>query len=170
MRKPSYTTPIAIGVMAIGALVGMNVLSQKNAPKTEAQLEKEAQEAAEQNPTPAAATPGAPKDGSLATASSVDLVLTDGFKESGPKDAEKTVVIGYEWTPGIQSDPGKIQEIVGMIAKTAPNAKVVLTNVDDNPTVPVGIQVNGKVVAPIGEDGTVSPKEIPAVMQALAAK
>ena len=168
MRKPSYAVPIAIGAIAIGSLVGMNVLSQKNAPKTAAQLQAEAEEAsAAKNPTP---DPTVQEASPLSPTSGQDLVLTNGFKESGPKEAEKTVVIGYEWTPDIQANPGKIQEIVKVIEQNAPKAKIILTNVDDNPTVPSGIQVNGKVVAPIGEDGTVPSNEIPAVMQALTAK
>jgi hypothetical protein len=167
MRKPSYTAPIVIGALALGSLVMMNVVSQKNAPKSEAQQEAEAQEASEKK---AAAEPTLDASHPLRPMSSLDLVMTDGFKETGPKDAETTVVVGYEWTPGIQADPEKVQEIVKMLERNAPKAKVVLTNVDENPGVPVGIQVNGKVVAPIGEDGTVSPKEIPAVMQAVTAK
>ena len=169
MRKPSYTVPIVVGVVALGSLVATNVISQRNAPKSEADQEAEAQAAAEKKGD-TAAEPAVQTSHPLRSAASYDLVTTDGFKETGPKDARKTVVVGYEWTPGVQADPGKIQQIVGLIEKSAPDAKIVLMNVDEKPDVPVGISVNGKLVAPIADDGTVPPTNISAVMQALSAK
>ena len=166
MRKPSYTVPIMIGVLAVGGLVGMNVISLRNAPKTEAQLAAEAEEEA------AKAAKSATPDPNVAAPATVgdsdDLVMTDGAVTYGPKDSTKKIVVGYEWSPVIQSDPGKIEEIAGLLKRAAPDASVTLVNVDEDPSVPTGIVIGGKVVAPLGPDGTVSSTQIPNVMQAIS--
>ena len=167
MRKPSYTVPVAVGVLAVGSLVMMNVISQKNAPKTEEQQEAE-QHADEAKATPAA--PAVETKTAVPVAGGDELVMKDGSFDVGPATATKKIVVGYEWTPAIQADPGAIQKIANMVQQAAPEAKISVVNVDENPGVPVGIQVDGKVVAPIGDDGIVPPAQISAVVQALSAK
>jgi hypothetical protein len=152
--------PIAIAVMAVAGIVFANVIASKNRPKTENELMAEAQMQAEQEsknapPTedakvpmgkPTAPMPTTLKEANDLAALGPDIVLPGG-------KPEKTVTVGYAWTPELQGDPSVIARIVEKVKAAAPDAQVRLVNVDETPGVAPGVSVNKTVVAPPGADG-----------------
>ncbi|MGC4047423.1 MAG: hypothetical protein QM758_26815 [Armatimonas sp.] len=172
MQKPSATMPIAIAVLAIVGIIFANVMAGKNTPKTEAQMEQEAQEASAKNSSPgaspaAAASPGAepvamrhseggeyPPNVDLKDGNNLAIMGTDTTLP-GTKSTE-TVTVGFEWTPEIQADPSALTKILDKVKAAAPEAQVRLMNVDENPTAPRGISINSKVIAPLGADGNLN--------------
>jgi hypothetical protein len=78
-----------------------------------------------------------------------------GEKSShGNKDSKVKVVIGYEWTPAVQGNPGTIYDAVDNLKKMASGASIQVVNRDADPSVPAGISVNGKLVMAAQPDGT----------------
>jgi hypothetical protein len=154
MRKPSLVLPITIGVLALSGLVGVNIMAQKNGPKTEGELHQEEQEqqaktAGAVAPTPLASQP-APKNVGLAAGNDLaGLGPVHVFPGSGGPN----VTVGYEWTPELQSDPEGLVKLAKKVQELAPGAQLRLVNVDANPQTPAGIAINDKVVAPPGDDG-----------------
>lgn len=158
MQKPSSAMPLAIAALAVVGLVFANVMANKNRPKTSAEIEREQQEAQDKLSSPAPTAPPADA-GDL---NPTDLKSANDLAGLGPDitlpggEAAKSVTLGYEWTPELQSDPGALAKIVEKLRADAPSAQIRLVNVDENPAAPRGISVNNKVVAPLGPDGNLS--------------
>ncbi len=61
------------------------------------------------------------------------------------------MIVGWEWTPDVQSDPTKVSAAVDKLKAELPGVKIRVVNRDENPSVPAGIS--------IGKDTLVRPKE-----------
>jgi hypothetical protein len=154
MSKPS-NTPAIIGValLSIGGLVLINKASLDSRPKT--QQEMEAEEQAKQ--TPASSTPVSQEETSKGSDS--DLVVT-GDLSAASGDGKKTLTLGYSWTPEVQANPRAIEQGMTMmktyVAQKGMGFRTV--NVDANPSVPDGLSIDGKQLAPLPENGVPTPE------------
>lgn len=136
---------------AVAILIGLNVMSAQFRPKSDEELQKEAQDkaAAQASPTPSPAAPGA--------AAGSGLVSLSPDSKVGNTQAPEEVVLGFEWTPQVQADPNKVYQAVTMLQKAMPPvAHLRIVDVDLEPSVPEGISVGGKVIVPASADGSIS--------------
>jgi hypothetical protein len=79
-------------------------------------------------------------------------------------------VVGFSWTPEVQSDPSKVSNAVDALKKSlGSQARIKVVNVDASPGVPEGVSIGDKVIVPAQSDGTINPGAADAVKQALAA-
>ena len=174
--RPS-TSPvlIAVIVMALAGLVGLNVMANKAQPKSEEEREAE-QKAAASSPAPAASpvpvasnSTASVAPGSLSLSDPNSLVMMGAGGVLGAQDAKREVVVGFSWTPAVQSDPSKVSAAVDALQKALGNqAHVKVVNVDDQLDVPEGISLGGKVIVPADGSGAISPSAIGTVKQALS--
>jgi hypothetical protein len=110
--KPRNNTPVLLAVVGV-ALLGMgflNRLQYESRPRSSAELqaeqaEQEAKLKAGQGAPSSAPTP-AP------TGADDDLLTLEPEESFGTpvKEAERHVVLGYSWTPGIQAEPARFLE------------------------------------------------------------
>jgi len=160
---PSRSPVLIIVVfVALAGLIGLNAMSAQFRPKSDEEMQKEAQDkqaaAAKAQPSP---SPGTASPGTAAAATS-DLVTLSPAGTLGSASAPKEVVVGFEWTPQVQANPSSVFASIEMLQKALPNGRIRVVNADQDPTVPLGISVGGKVVIPAGADGTI-PLPPPAV-------
>ncbi len=173
-RPSNSPVMIAVVLMAIAGLVGLNMMSNQMRPKTDQEIQAEQRERAEAaaSPSPAAATPAPSASGATGALSLNDpntLVLAGQGNTMGAPDAPKEVVVGFSWTPEVQSDPSKVSKAVEALQKTVgPQARLKIVNVDANPEVPEGVSIGGKVIVPAQSDGVIAPGAAEAVKQALS--
>lgn len=169
---------VAVVVMALAGLVGLNVMSNQVRPKTdqERQAEEMERSKAAQSPNPAAtptpaAVPSAPSGRTgVSLADPNALVLSGAGSTLGSPDAKQEVVVGFSWTPEVQSDPTKVSNAVDALLKTlGSQGRVKIVNVDERPEVPEGVSIEGKVIVPAQNDGTIDPGAAQTVKQALSA-
>ena len=174
--RPSNSPVIfAIVAIALAGLVGLNVMSNQMRPKSDHELEAEQKE---QNSPVAAASPAAapgfaPVAGAPGAVSASDpngLVLAGQGTVSGSATAKKEVIVGFAWTPEVQSDPSKVSNAVEALQKSlGDEVRVKVVNVDESPDVPEGVSFGGKVLVTAQSDGMISPAAAQAAMRALAA-
>ena len=167
--RPS-TSPvlIAVVVMAVAGLIGLNVMANKAAPKSEHEVEAEQKEAS----SPAATASPAPVASAPAVVGLSDpnsLVMLGGGRVLGSKDTKQEIVVGFSWTPAVQSDPSKVSAAVDALQKfLGSQARIKVVSVDDQTGVPEGISLGGTVIVPAESNGTISPQAVAIVKQALA--
>jgi hypothetical protein len=142
MQKGSPIMLAAIIIMAMGGLVMVNIFQEKNQPKTEAQMqaEQEKLQAEEEKKRATQATPAPPHEGSES-----DLVLQEGELKLGDPKGEHEMILAYEWTPEVQSDPTKLSNIISKM-KTMPKIRARVINVDENESMAPGLYMDGKLV------------------------
>jgi hypothetical protein len=165
--------------MAVAGLVGLNMMSNQIRPKTDHEIEAEerARASAAASPTPAAspatAPPSSAPPGESAEVSLNDpnaLVLAGQATSLGSPEAAREVVVGFAWTPEVQSDPSKVSNAVEALQKSlGGQARIKVVNVDASPGVPEGVSIGDKVIVPAQSDGAIDPGAADAVKQALAA-
>ena len=156
--------------MALAGLIGLNVMANKAAPKSEHEVEAEQKEASSPaaTPLPVASAPAASgTPGGLSDPNSLVMMGPGGVV--GSQSAKQEVVVGFSWTPAVQSDPSKVSAAVDTLQKSLGNqGHVKVVNVDDQPNVPEGISLGGKLLVPAESNGAISPQAIAIVKQALA--
>jgi hypothetical protein len=173
-RPSNSPVVLAVVVMAVAGLVGLNVMSNQVRPKTDHEIEAEQRERAKAaaSPTPAAASPAPAGKGEPSAMTSSDpnsLVLAGEGNTLGSPSASQEVVIGFSWTPEIQADPSKVSGAVAALQQTlGSQGRIKVVNVDASPEVPEGVSIGGKVIAPAQNDGTIAPSAVEAVKKALA--
>jgi hypothetical protein len=162
-QAPSRALLGAGVVVAIGALLILNSFMQRLDPKyqeqqAEAEAQKKQEEEQKQQQKLNASGPSSPNANKLVELGDDAIV--------GKKDGKPEIVIGYSWTPEVQADPSKIYNVIDMITKAAPQAKLHIVNADAHPGAPVGIYMSGRTVIPAQPDGTipVSPMAIQAIL------
>lgn len=161
-RRSSSPVFFLLVIMGLAALVGMNVLQSKNTPRT-AEQEEALKRAAEPSPSPVA--PAAEASGGLSDPNA--LVIQPESAQGAPPGSPE-IIVGFNWTPDVQGDPSRVTNFVSSLEKAvAGRAKVKVVNVDENPSVPAGISVNGKVIASPGADGSFSEQGLPTIMGTL---
>lgn len=149
MKRPQNTILVVIIVFAIAIFAGLNTMMNRagGSPEPEeAAQEKAAAETTAANqapPTAAGATP-------------VQLPTDESV---GPANAPVKVVVGWTWTPDVQGNPQALQAAIQAIRQAVPDAQVRVVNVDAAPDVSPGIQVNGRTVMELPENGIVKPAD-----------
>ncbi|MBC8104519.1 MAG: hypothetical protein H7Z41_18240 [Cytophagales bacterium] len=176
VSRPS-TSPVVVALIgcALAGIVGLNIMSSRITPKTDAQLQAEARErekASQPSATPtvpsAAPTAAAADSGSANTQNA--LVRLGESSVLGSADAKQEVVVGFSWTPEVQSDPSKVSVAVDTLQKAVGDrARIKVVNTDELPATPEGISINGRLVVPAQADGAITPSAVGAVTQALSA-
>jgi hypothetical protein len=177
-RPSNSPVLIAVVVMALAGLVGLNMMSNQMRPKTDHEIEAEQQERAKAaaSPSPVAAAsaapvpPGAPgAPGAITVSDPNALVLAGPGSTLGSPDAKQEVVVGFSWTPEVQSDPSKVSKAIDALQKTlGTQGRIKVVNVDENQEVPDGVSIGGKVIVPAQSDGTIDPGAAETVKKALA--
>ncbi len=161
MPRPSSKTPLLVAIIgfALLCLVGLNVMQSKTAPKSEQEMEaeqaKQAAEAAKNAPKTAQAAPLTP--------GGEQLVALGANATLGPKTAKNEVVVGWEWTPEIQSDPGRFYQNIEEMSKAAPSVRIRVVNRDADPAIPLGLSQSGQVMVSPLPDGTLPPTALQTV-------
>jgi hypothetical protein len=164
-RPSNSPVLIAVVVVALGGLVGLNMMANQARPKSDHEIEAEqkAQAAAAASPSPAVAASAAPSapgmpPGPAGTMSSDSnsLVLAGAGSTLGAPEAKQEVIVGFSFTPEVQSDPSKVSNAVDALQKAlGPMARIKVVNVDEKPDVPEGVSIGGKVIVPAKSDGTI---------------
>jgi hypothetical protein len=150
MAKQPSNGPLIAGIgIALLLLLGANIMAQKANPEI-AQKEAEAKEQEEAKKNP----PASPSASSPASAGANELVSLGDRATFGKKDGATKIVVGFEWTPAVQGNPGLIYDAVSHLKGMAQNASIEVVNVDQHPEVTPGIGVNGKTVVPLKSDGS----------------
>ena len=88
-----------------------------------------------------------------------DLVALGDDAVLGDKNGKKELIIGYAWTPAVQSDPSKVYKTIEMAQKGLPRARIRVVNVDAHPEVKPGLSVDGKMISPPAPDGALDVPE-----------
>lgn len=156
-NAPSKTILVAGVGVALGAMLILNVLAQRIDPAYQEKVARERQAAeAQKQQENSRAGENAPPVSSVAGGRLVEL---GEDKILGKPDGKQEVIVGYEWTPAIQSDPTKVFAAIEAIQKAAPDAKIRVVNVDAKPEVSPGVTVGGKVVIVPQPDGSIPADE-----------
>ena len=156
-KKNSPVTFVLVGVI-LAVVVALNIIAQNSRPKTEAELQAEQQAQAARStpdtkktmPSPAPPTASTPAD---------DLTSLDADTTIGKGTGAPTVTLGWKWTPDVQADPSLVGKAVEAL-KNAGAARVRVVNTDAVAGVPDGLSVNGNVVVPLGENGSLNEKAV----------
>ena len=149
MAKAPSRAPLVVGVgVTLLLLLGVNLMSQKLDSGN-----KEADDHAEEQKSSAKSDAKAAPQAQPAYGGN-DLVALGPNATLGQKDAPTKIVIGYEWTPAVQSNPASVYGAVEQLQKMAPNAEIKVVNRDEDPTAPPGISMAGKTFVPLKADGT----------------
>ena len=157
-RRPS-NVPLFAGIgilLALGA--ALNFAQYQARPKSESELREEAEmEASKKQPDQATPPPAAASPGNR-------LVEIGPDSRLGPPTADKVFVVGFHWTPEVQSEPMRVWGPVEMMEKMAKSNNVALRLVNlDNPgapNVPPGISYKGKVFVPLRPEGGFDPSVV----------
>ncbi|WP_394793017.1 hypothetical protein [Armatimonas sp.] len=146
--KPRSNTPILIAVvaLALGAMVVMNRAQYQNRPRTEAEMKEEMEQQAE-NPL----AKNAPQ---LETKLQDELLSVPPDHEFGNPKGKRKVVVGYSWTPEVQSDPQNAsdglkkfrQMLEQMSTKLDGSTHFRLVNTDIVRTQSSGVWLDGRLV------------------------
>lgn len=153
--RPRNNTPVLIAVIAL-ALGGMAILNRvqyENRPRTEAELKEELEAKQEASKPVSTATTSL----EVPSGQGEELFALSPEEHFGraEKEAERTVVLGYQWTPEVQADPQKaaeglksFREVLGKMNQTV-GSKVHfrLVNVDILREQPSGIWLDGRFLS-----------------------
>lgn len=156
-----------MGVVAVAALFGINVMQQNSDPaivkKRQDEAEREARKTESKKMTEATQRPGA-----TAPIAGADAVAGYGAEMSlGEPGGKPDITVTWEWTPTVQGNPSSVYAAVESVKKVLPNAAITVVNADAKPGAKAtGIYVNGKLRVSPGSDGTfpAEPQLIPALM------
>ena len=149
----------------MAGLIGLNVMSLKSTPKSDEELQAEAQEAAAAKQ--GSASPAAPADAG-APPGSGSLSDIGPAKLLGRVDASKEVIVGFNWTPAVQADPSKVYGVVQMLERVAPDVRIRVVDVDQVPAIPAGVSVGSQLMVAAQKDGSISiPPEVAGKMRML---
>lgn len=147
MRLSAPSFVVAIVVLLLG-MVALNVADRRFTPKT---AEEEAAEQAQKS-EPSESAPPAPSA----------LVGLPPEQITGPPNAQTEIVFGWEWTPEVQADPGRLYRAIEALQKAAgqTDIKLRVVNVDAVPGAPRGLSVNGKTVLELPANGLLEPPQL----------
>jgi hypothetical protein len=103
MTRPN-NSPVIIAIIAValGGMVILNRAQYENRPKTSAELQEEAERAVAARMQ---ASPAAPSSPTAEQPLQEELVSLPTEVEIGDAKSPRTVVLGYSWSPEVQSDP-----------------------------------------------------------------
>lgn len=149
-------TPIIAGIvlLAIGGIVGLNIMQQKNDPTLQEKIAKDQEQEARKNQKNTPVTPPSAPE----TPGASEVVTWGAEKVLGKPGGSPTITVGWAWTPALQGDPGSVYTAVDMMQKTLPSAAIRVVNLDAKPgAVPSGIAVGGAVKMAAMPDGTFPP-------------
>ena len=142
-----------IGV-AIAAMVMLNLMSSRLAPKGDHDDEAAAADHHDDKADKPVQAPSS--DAGNALVGLGPDATAPGSAPSGPF-AGKQAIVRYEWTPQVAGDPKKVYDAVTTLQKSLPGITVKVENVDatggDQPT---GVFIGGKQVAAPAADGSIS--------------
>jgi hypothetical protein len=166
-RKSNNLPIILIILLAIGGLIGLNVMGQKNDPIVQEKMAKDAEAEAQKKAMASGkqATPPPPPE---QAPGANDVAAWGAEKTFGSPSGKPTIVIGWSWTPAVQGDPSSVYNALQAVQKVLPNAMIRVVNLDANSGAAApGVAVNGKVVVQPSPDGTFPPESaiIPAISQ-----
>jgi hypothetical protein len=176
MAAQSSRTPVLIAgiVLALGGIVGLNMLQERNDPKYQERMEKERQrEEAKKAQEQAAKSPA--QGGGLTEQDPANSLATFGAEKTlGQPNAKASVTVGWRWTPQVQADPRLVYGAIDALQKAAPSASIRVVNLDAKPgAVPEGVTVNGSTIVPAGPDGRIVAEAVgtavPSILQSSAA-
>ncbi|WP_395094400.1 hypothetical protein [Armatimonas sp.] len=148
--KQRSNTPVLIAVVALslGAMAVMNRAQYENRPRTEAEItEEQAQKTKDSSTTP-------PSDPEREIPLQQELVSVPAVQEFGNLKAKRKVIVGYSWTPEVQSDPKNANDglhaFQGMLEKMSTklngSAHFRLVNTDVIRTQQPGVWLDGRLI------------------------
>jgi len=157
-RRPN-NLPIFIAVAAaIGGVVVLNVMQQKNDPDLQEHIQEQDQKKAQED---AAKKTDTERQKTPAQSAANELVTWEPDKMMGKAGGSPVITIGYVWTPDIQGDPSQIYDVVQGVISTIPNAAVRVVDLDAKPgAVPAGIRAGNLLDVPLGSAGEFPPGKV----------
>jgi hypothetical protein len=159
MKAPSKIVGIIAIVIGVFALIMITQFSQKvTTPKTDAELEQEAQEQAQKAQADAQKknAPAATPSKAAAPGDSGTLVMLGQDATLGSQDkSAPEVTLQWSWTPQVEADPSKVATAISDIMRQMPKVRIHAINTDESEGTPDGIFYQGRQVTAAGPDGSI---------------
>jgi hypothetical protein len=140
---------VIIILIAIAGMIGLNAISGRFTPKSDED------EAAEQASAAPPATPAPAPTPMAVLHGPQELAAFSPGGDLGDTKAQDAITIGFSWTPAIQADPVLVFGTIDQLVHSFPDARIQVVDTDLDPSVPLGVSIDGTLVAPADTDGSI---------------